>query len=92
MALDTSKKRNMRVLALHGHRQSGDIFAKKTSALKKILTSMGVTFIHYPTAPHKLEQTNDEGGKSFPSFVVLLKYEQKTDSLILKLIFLAFFQ
>jgi hypothetical protein len=62
MALPSSGNRGLRVLALHGHRQSGEIFAKKTGALKKILTSLGVSFIHYPTAPHKLKDTNEEGG------------------------------
>ena len=61
MAANTDKARPMRVIALHGHFQSGEIFAKKTGALKKILASLGVSYVHYPTAPHKLEQKNEDG-------------------------------
>lgn len=62
MSATPAKGRNLRVLALHGHRQSGEIFAKKTGALKKILASLGVTYVHYPTAPHKLDKLNEDGG------------------------------
>lgn len=62
MAQQPSSNRSMRILALHGHRQSGDIFAKKTGALKKILSPLGVSYIHYPTAPHKIAEKNEDGG------------------------------
>lgn len=70
MAANAGKSKSLRVLALHGHFQSGEIFAKKTGALKKILTSLGVAYVHYPTAPHKLEQKNDDGGTCPHSTVI----------------------
>ena len=57
-----AKTKPLRMMALHGHFQSGPIFAKKTGALKKILSSLGVTHIHYPTAPYKLDEKNEDGG------------------------------
>lgn len=54
--------KKLRIIALHGYQQSGPIFQKKTSKLAKILTSLGVDYIHYPTAPHITPESQNSDG------------------------------
>ncbi|XP_044728133.1 esterase GA18864 [Chrysoperla carnea] len=58
-ALDTMASRKLKILALHGYRQSGEIFRIKTGSFRKLVKNLAD--FTYITAPHKVLNliTND---------------------------------
>lgn len=48
--------RSIRILCLHGHLQSGQVFRKKTRALQKILERDANATLIYADAPHVVNQ------------------------------------
>jgi predicted esterase len=66
--MSTAAKSLGRILCLHGYVQNGNMFAKKTSAIRKALDKMGFETV-YLTGPVKIEvsdlsfEVNNEGGR-----------------------------
>jgi len=60
-----AENRKLRILCLHGYRQSAKTFHKKTGAFRKILGKQ-CEFVDI-TAPHKLDGVDENGGTSLLS-------------------------
>lgn len=54
-----SEQNKLKILALHGYRQSGSVFRAKTGSLRKLLKN--IAELTYVTAPHQVVNIDPEG-------------------------------